>query len=292
MANKPHKNFKYGIYLILLIILLLAYDFYYNYQENPDIWNTEWFRWRIAMILIAAAGGFFYAWVRKAQKSREAHKELTKKIIRSHEEEWKQIAAELHDSVGQYLTFVNNQVLQIANSMNGEGKKDELMTVSRNIIITVDEIRRIMSKIYPHQLERLGFKKAVESLVVRAESSSGLKINSEIENISGMIADEDLINLYRIMQEALNNIVKHSGAKNVFINIYTDSHYIYLNIEDDGKGISSGEHAEQFYSGYGIDFMKERVSILGGKIRFDSKPGVGTKISIMIPKKILGNPSK
>ena len=182
MAVKQQRNFKFGIYLILLIIFLLAYDFYYNFNENPDIWNTEWFRWRIAMFIVAVAGAFFYAWVRKAQKAKIAHQEFTKKMMQSHEDDWKQIAAELHDSVGQYLTFVNNQVLQIASSLNGEGKKEELMNVSKNIVITVDEIRRIMTKIYPHQLERLGFKKAVESLIVRAESASGLTINSEIEN--------------------------------------------------------------------------------------------------------------
>ena len=285
MAAKPIKEFKYGIYLLILIVCVLIYDFYNNYSVNPDIWGTEWFRWRVAMVIVLSALFIVYIWLRREQKARTNREEFTKKIIHAQEEEWKQIAAELHDGVGQYLTFVNNRILQIANSMNGEGKKEELIGVSRNLVISVDEIRRIMSKLYPHQLERLGFTKAVESLISRVKADSGLKISSEIENIDNLIPSEYQINLYRIIQESLNNIIKHAKADNIKISLYTDSLMIYLRIEDNGTGFAAGKGEQDFSaSGYGIEFMKERVRIIGGKIKIDSGSGNGTIIIITIPK--------
>ena len=282
MAAKPLKEFKYGIYLLVLIVCIIVYDFYSNYQTTPDLWNTEWFRWRVAMVVVLIAMAAVYIRMRHLQKARMRQQEFTKKIIHSQEQEWKQIAAELHDSVGQYLTFVNNQVLQIANSMNGEGKKEELLDVSKNIVITVDEIRRIMTKLYPHQLERLGFTKAVESLLGRVKSSSGIDIYYEIENIDNLIPSEYRINLYRIIQESINNILKHSNADRISITLKSDPASIYLVIEDNGKGFEHNEGAEGI--GYGIEFMKERVRIIGGKLKIDSLKGRGTKIIISIPK--------
>jgi len=285
MASKPLKEFKYGIYLLILIVCIFVYDFYSNYRANPDIWNTEWFRWRIAMVVVLIAMAMVYTWMRRIQNSRVRQQEFTKKIIHSQEQEWKQIAAELHDSVGQYLTFVNNQVLQIANSMNGEGKKEELLDVSKNIVVTVDEIRRIMTKLYPHQLERLGFTKAVESLIARVKSSSGIDIFYEIENIDNLIPSEYRINLYRIIQESINNILKHSNASRINIILKTDSASINLEIEDNGKGFEQNKGSEGYPGGgYGIEFMKERVRIIGGKIKIDSMIGRGTKVTITISK--------
>ena len=285
MASKPLKEFKYGIYLLILIVCIFVYDFYSNYRANPDIWNTEWFRWRIAMVVVLIAMAMVYTWMRRIQNSRVRQQEFTKKIIHSQEQEWKQIAAELHDSVGQYLTFVNNQVLQIANSMNGEGKKEELLDVSKNIVVTVDEIRRIMTKLYPHQLERLGFTKAVESLIARVKSSSGIDIFYEIENIDNLIPSEYRINLYRIIQESINNILKHSNASRINIILKTDSASINLEIEDNGKGFEQNKGSEGYPGGgYGIEFMKERVRIIGGKIKIDSMSGRGTKVTITISK--------
>jgi signal transduction histidine kinase len=285
MAAKPLKEFKYGIYLLILIVCIFVYDFYSNYRANPDIWDTEWFRWRIAMVVVLIAIAAVYIRLRRIQKARVRQQEFTRKIIHSQEVEWKQIAAELHDGVGQYLTFVNNRVLQIANSMNGEGKKDELLDVSKNIVITVDEIRRIMTKLYPHQLERLGFTKAVESLLERVKSGSGIDIYYEIENIDNLIPSEYRINLYRIIQEAINNILKHSNASRINIILKSDSASIYLEIEDNGKGFEQNKGTEGYPGGgYGIEFMKERVRIIGGKIKIDSLSGTGTKIMITISK--------
>jgi signal transduction histidine kinase len=285
MAARPLKEFKYGIYILILIVCILVYDFYNNYSINPDIWGTEWFRWRVAMVIVLAVLLTAYVWLRREQKARTSREEFTKRIIHAQEKEWKQIAAELHDGVGQYLTFVNNQILQIANSMNGEGKKEELIGVSRNLVISVDEIRRIMSKLYPHQLERLGFTKAVESLISRIQADSGLNINSEIENIDNLIPPEYQINIYRIIQESLNNIIKHANADNINISLYSDSSTIYLRIEDNGVGFAAIRGEENYSaSGYGIEFMKERARIIGGKIKIDSKSGNGTIIIITIPK--------
>ena len=105
MAARPLKEFKYGIYILIFIVCILVYDFYNNYNINPDIWSTEWFRWRVAMVVVLLAIVIVYGWLKRIQKGRLAQQEFTKKFINAQEYEWKQIASELHDSVGQYLTF-------------------------------------------------------------------------------------------------------------------------------------------------------------------------------------------
>jgi signal transduction histidine kinase len=281
-----HKEYKYGIYLLILIIVLEIYDTYHSYQTTSDIWNSEWFRWRIALFILVIAGGIIYILFRKIQKARYKQQEFTQKIIHAQEHEWKLIAAELHDSVGQNLTFVNNKILQLANSLSVESNKNELMNISKNVVVSLDEIRRIINKLYPHVLERLGFKKALDSLISRAISSSNLTIDYSIEDISSLLPFESQINLYRIVQEALNNILTHSKANNASVELYSDDRRVYLNIEDDGTGFDINKiNFSKPLSGFGIESIKERVRIIGGKIRLDSRALQGTKISIVIPVK-------
>lgn len=280
-----YKKSKYGVLILILLIFLLVYDFYLNIQIIPDVWNSEWFRWRVALLIIMLIGSVIYFWVKRIQNARIRQQEFTGRIIKTHEDEWKQIAAELHDGIGQNLTFINNRILQLANSSYGEGNKEHLMEISKSLIVSVDEVRNIMNRLYPHHIERLGFKKAVDALISRAKSSSGLIINYDIEDIGNQISAETRINLYRILQEALNNIVKHSGATHAVFDLYSDSKYIYLIIEDNGKGFDLYDERHEIERGYGMEFMKERIRTLGGKFTITSKPGTGTRINITIRKK-------
>jgi signal transduction histidine kinase len=126
---------------------------------------------------------------------------------------------------------------------------------------------------------------SVKILCENAEKYAGLKVNKFFdENESWKdISFEKSVNLYRLIQEALNNILKHANAKNIYIKITNQSQQINVLIEDDGDGFDTNQSAENVNAGKGLSSMNQRAELSGGKCIIESKPGKGTKINIVIP---------
>jgi len=113
-----------------------------------------------------------------------------------------------------------------------------------------------------------------------------IKREVDICELDEVIENESGLDLYRIIQEATNNIVKHSGAKKVTLKVYLTNKYVQTEIEDDGIGFDIRKLKENIPGGFGLFNMSERTKATGGKFSFESEPGKGTKIKILIPKNI------
>ena len=203
--------------------------------------------------------------------------------METQEENWRQTAAELHDSLGQNLLVLNNSILQLEQQVTGkEITRNELKELSDIVQDAIEEVRRISENLYPHQLSRLGLTSSIESMVRKVDSVSMIDFDVRAENIDNMLPEEEEINFYRIIQEAVNNIIKHSGAKKALIEIYKDDKYIYTKIEDDGIGFSP----YVLHSGLGIESMHERANLIRGNINMTSKRNYGSKILLSVPVKL------
>jgi signal transduction histidine kinase len=206
---------------------------------------------------------------------------FSRKLMEEQEYSWRKTSAELHDSIGQNLLVINNKILQLVNNGTPEKTKTELRELSGFVSESIEEVRRISGNLYPHQLEKLGLTSSIESMLKKVSGVLGSKLQYKIEKIDGLLPKEYEIYFFRIIQEAVNNIIKHSGAKNAAVEIYTDQKYINTRIEDDGKGFDKNI----FRSGLGLQNMRERASVLNGFIDVMSGPGKGTKIMVIIPYK-------
>jgi signal transduction histidine kinase/ligand-binding sensor domain-containing protein len=237
----------------------------------------------VALILLAARQR-----IRQLQKREALQKAFSQQLIASQESERQRIAAELHDSLGQRLVVINNLALlsMRAQAKAGQANHDEdaLKEISEEAASAIQETREISYNLRPFQLDRLGLTKAVEGILRSVGSASGLRITSEMANIDDALPEELRINFYRIVQEALNNIMKHARATEIQVRINRTREHLTLSVRDNGIGFTPGGRPTKVgKSGFGLTGMEERTHLLGGEFRVSSAPGDGATLTIEIP---------
>jgi PAS domain S-box-containing protein len=210
----------------------------------------------------------------------QARADYTFQLIASQEAERERIARELHDSLGQNLLLIKNRVqLEMGRTNLPDDLREELQDISNLASQAITEVRQISHGLHPHQLELLGLTRALRALIDNAGESSAIAISGKFDSVDDVFPHAAATNVYRIVQESLNNILKHSRAKTARVTLERDVHEVLLTIEDDGCGFRAGKNGK----GLGLKNITERVRMLGGRIRLDSQPEKGTRIEITVP---------
>jgi signal transduction histidine kinase len=277
-----NKRSPVGI-LIFLILFLVIFDIYYQLLDSEgSIFKSDWFRHRIFLIAATSLIVILYFIIRKITESKNEQELISKMLIEKQEENWRKISAELHDSLGQNLLILNNRILQFQKSkFDKESFKrwlDEISLLSQE---SLEEVRRISGDLYPNQLEKLGLTSSIESTLKKVSLASGIKINIRTENIDSILTKENEINLFRIIQEAFNNIVKHSKAAEAGLEIYCNEKFITVRIQDNGVGFNPRES----HTGFGIQNIHERSRLLRASLNIVSGRNKGAVIILNIPVK-------
>lgn len=267
------------VWIISMMLVVLVVDGYYQIESSPvPIWQTEWFMWRMLAVLLILIGIGFYNYLKAKERTRKELDEFKAKMVEEQENQWKVIAGELHDSIGQNLSAINIFLQQSIRT----GDSDKLENASALVVETVDEVRRISQRLYPKQIERLGLTISLEALTERLSAAAGIHFSTNIENIDNILTRENEVQYFRIIQEILNNTIKHSNAKNVTLNIRRSVMFIVTEIEDDGVGFELSNPA---ILGFGLINIEERISMIKGVYEFKSEKDKGTKFKITVPIK-------
>ena len=214
-------------------------------------------------------------------REHEARIEYTLQLIAAQEAERKRIAAELHDGVGQNLLLIKNLAQQVQLSGLAGPVQEQIDTINHLAGLCIADVRQISRDLRPYQLDHLGLKRALEAMLEYAAQASPAEFTSKFEPVDDLFATDAAMNLYRIVQESLNNILKHSRARQVDIRLERDVHEVQLRIQDDGVGFLPGRADEK--KGLGLRNIAERVRMLGGKLNIASAPGQGTRIEVAVP---------
>jgi signal transduction histidine kinase len=167
----------------------------------------------------------------------------------------------------------------LSKPQTDEGVRKALADISETALQSVEEVRHIAHNLRPHLIDDLGLTQAINAMLNQVADSSGIRFDCEVEPIDNLFSEADEINVYRIVQECLNNIVKHSSATEVRVTIKKSPHAVVIEIEDNGRGFDSQANDG---TGLGLRDITERARILGGTHRFDSVPGRGTKVTIKL----------
>jgi len=201
-------------------------------------------------------------------------------MIEGQEEERKRIAQDLHDGLGGLLSSVKSHFSIIQSEIEKLESMNIYKKANNMIDEAVSEVRRISHNLMPTALRLNGLLDAVSQLLAsynqRGETTFTMEHNGR--NLSEILESQS-VPVFRIIQEASNNIVKHANAKNAMVQINLFENELNLIIEDDGVGFDS----DQKYTGLGVGSIKSRVSHLNGTISIDSRPNEGTSISINLP---------
>ncbi len=254
---------------------------------QPALWQTTWFR-ALVLLALAAAAMAFYRWrVGLIEQQKLQHEIFARQLLESQEAERRRIASELHDSLGQDLVLVKNLALLGQGTPPGQTTAtNHFAEISTATARALDEVHAISYALRPPELDRLGLAKALTAMVRRTQESSGIKFDSHLEITTSLPPGVD-IQLFRIAQEAVSNLVKHSRARSARVELWQDEAGVHLVIADDGCGFSGTQRAMKM--GLGLAGIQERVQLLGGRCEIIPRPGEGTTVSVLVPMASVGS---
>lgn len=218
--------------------------------------------------------------------SRSKVENLLKKLISSQEDERKRIARELHDDILQDVSafLIKLDTCKVYPENITIEKIEEMRRIA---LMTIDGIHDVIQNLRPSVLDDLGLEAAIKWLLDKHLGGKGINHYLTIHAEKDKRFDPRIeITLFRIIQESITNIARHSDAENVVVLLKSEGNCVVVNIEDDGEGFdvdSVLSHATDGGRGLGIMGMKERASLLDGKLHIFSSPGQGTKVSLTIP---------
>ncbi len=251
-----------------------------NITILPPFYRTWWFVVLSVLAIGALAYFLFNRRIVQLERERIAQQTFSRQLIASQEAERKRIAAELHDSLGQRLVVIKNLALMFLSAKN-RNETSKIEEISAEASQAIGEVKVISYNLRPYQLDRIGLTKAIEAIIRPARAASEIDFTAEIGDIDDYFPKDAEINFYRIVQECVNNIIKHSGATEAFVKIKCSVKTLELEISDDGKGFSL-THPESKTGGFGLIGIAERAELLGGRVEIKSAPGQGTVIRILI----------
>jgi len=247
----------------------------------PPFYRTWWFLSLVTMSAVAIALLAYRQRMLQLQRRHQVQQAFSQQLIESQEGERKRISAELHDSIGQSLVVIKNLAFMAANPEDNHQAQERVAQISAVASQAITEVKEISYNLRPYQLDRLGLSRAIKALIDSVANSSEIKFEISIDDLTGLFSKEAEINLYRIIQEGLSNIIKHSGATEARISIKRQSGGTVVTMQDNGRGFVQ-QRPESKDGGFGLIGLAERVRMLGGKHIIQSAPGQGTVITINI----------
>ncbi|PWU15821.1 MAG: hypothetical protein C5B50_14675 [Verrucomicrobia bacterium] len=254
----------------------------------PAWHQTAVFRGLSALAIVGMVVGTYWRRVSRLEAQRAAQQNFSRRLIESQEQERKRIAGELHDGLGQNLLVIKNTAsLACAPPAPAEEMREDLAAIANLSAKALDELRTISHALRPPELDRLGLTKALEHAVRLAVEPADLRLSAQFEPLDGLLAPEAEIHLYRLVQESLNNVVKHARASFVEVRAWSEDGFLHCRVRDNGEGFDPASHQSGAgkIHGMGLAGMNDRVRLLGGQITIHSQPGSGTLVEARLPLK-------
>lgn len=221
----------------------------------------------------------------EVQVSRDLRGELLRQVIMAQEEERKRIARELHDETGQTLIALRLNLERLAMLPDTEEGQAQLAQCLSLCQQADEEVDKLIFDLRPALLDDLGLVEAIRFYAQSRFESAGIGLEVTVTGRETRLSGEREVALFRVVQEAITNIVRHSGARNAAIKLRFETERLVARIEDDGCGFEPGRtmdcHGER--RGLGLLGMRERIALVGGALSIVSKPGAGTRLKIAVP---------
>ena len=212
--------------------------------------------------------------------SERVARDALRRVVGGQELERRRLARELHDETGQALTSILLGLKPVEEAKDPEALRAAVAHLRELVVATLRDVRRLAVELRPKALDDFGLVPALDRLVHTFAEHTGIGVQLEARLDDARLPEEVETTLYRIVQEALTNIVKHAHARTVSVLLVRRGATVNVVIEDDGRGF---EEAEVRDDGLGLVGMRERVGLIGGKLRIETSPGSGTTVAVEVP---------
>ncbi|MCB9234622.1 MAG: sensor histidine kinase [Bacteroidia bacterium] len=258
--------------------------------ESFDIFQGFLLGTLLILIFVVAIIAFVVVYnTRLAKKERrileieaQHQRDLLESSIASQEKERERIARDLHDEIGAMISTINLGLLQFRKKAEPGSAAANFSSQTMELLnSTAEQVRRISRDLLPATLGRFGLMVSLEELFDWVEKQSGIRMVLEDRSELPPLTGEQELGLYRIVQEAVNNALKHAEATRMVLSLEVDGSELRLQFEDNGKGFSLEEASES--RSLGLKNFEARASVLGGKAIIESEVGKGTRIRVNLP---------
>lgn len=233
---------------------------------------------QILLCIVMVSLLFLAAVMSEVRRTQESFRNVSGNLISAQEQERQRIARDLHDDLGQRLALVQADVNELTEEF-GDSMKPRLGYLSSQLHDISTTVHEISHGLYPSHLEYLGLASAVRRLCGEVQQGSNLSVGFVVGDLPAGLPYSTMLCLYRVTQEALHNIVTHSQASNIQVELEAGDKGMLLRISDDGVGFD----VDDAEVGLGLPSMRERVRSVGGSIEITSSPKSGTRIEVRIP---------
>jgi signal transduction histidine kinase len=221
----------------------------------------------------------------------DQRREFARQLIETRESTLHEISRELHDEFGQLLTAMGLMIGRASRHVpDGSPLQAELHEIREIAQTTLDNVRGLSQTLHPSILEDAGLEGTIEWYLPTVERQTGLAVSYERSGPSREIPNAIAIHVYRVLQEALNNVARHSGSNRAWVRLHTSADSLELQVEDHGAGLASAAGGAPGTSdsngrrrGLGLVAMRERAAIVSGTIEFRSVPDGGTLVCMTVP---------
>ncbi|WP_181257415.1 PAS domain-containing sensor histidine kinase [Pseudaminobacter soli (ex Li et al. 2025)] len=221
------------------------------------------------------------------RKAAEAERDrLTRRLLKAQEEERLRIARELHDELGQDLTALSLGLKSLEPVLQDDAKLTKLAELRAIVEHMSVEVHSTASSLRPTSLTDLGLRQALDCLVASWAERLGIAADAHLEGLDEQLSDEGQVVIYRVVQEALTNIAKHSGANSVSVTAQWADGIVRVAVEDDGRGFDPSDptpNEDKHMKSLGLSGMRERLALVGGYLSVETAPGQGTTVYAALP---------
>ncbi|MBX3134457.1 MAG: hypothetical protein KF689_13835 [Gemmatimonadaceae bacterium] len=245
----------------------------------PFVWQRWWFTPLLSLLVLLLAVQLVrrrFALLARERAQREA---FARELLDRQESERKRIAGELHDGLSQELLVVTNRsTLALRADSVPDDARHHLELIGGAAQGALESVRSLARALRPHQIDRLGLTQAIESQLLQATEAAGLTLDLTLASMDERFDDDARIHVFRIVQEVVNNVIKHAQATTLWVEATVMGSEVMLRLRDDGRGFSpSGAE------GFGMTGIAERVRLLGGTWQVTSAPGEGCEYRFVLP---------
>jgi signal transduction histidine kinase len=207
-------------------------------------------------------------------------RDALRRVVEAQELERRRLSRELHDETGQALTSILLGLRSLEESLETDDARAATADLRELVVATLQDVRRLAVELRPSALDDFGLVAALEHLTASFQEQTAIEVDLGVALGEGRLPGEVETALYRIVQEALTNVVKHARAQRVSISLTRMQHSVKAVVEDDGQGFDPEDTRE---GGFGVVGMRERLSLFGGRLVVESRPGAGTTIVADVP---------
>ena len=253
---------------------------------NAVAGNAEVLWWIFVATILAVVvlvGGLGIAMVVAQRRMVAVHRTYTQRLLEAHEEERAHVAREVHDDAIQRLVVLRHELDELGASGHGldDARMHHLDGIRHEVQDLADALRKLAHRLHPAAIEQAGLSVALTQLADEVTRTSGVRVEVELPQPAPLLSRDASLALFRIAQESLRNVVRHSGAQSAALSLRESDSTVELTITDAGKGFDQVNGSR---AGIGLVGIDERARLVGGSARVRSAPGQGTSVTVRVPR--------